>query len=56
MLKNYKKEIIIILTGHSLDKVKYLDDRIENMSEGHFIYSETSSFLKINILIDIILF
>ena len=45
-LKNYKQNKIIILTTHSLDEAEYLGDRIGIMSEGHFLCSGTSSFLK----------
>ena len=45
-LKNYKDNKIIILTTHSLDEAEYLGDRIGIMSEGSFICSGTSSYLK----------
>ena len=45
-LKNYKKDKIILLTTHFLDEAEYLGDRIGIMSDGHFICSGTSSFLK----------
>ena len=45
-LKEYKNDKIIILTTHSLDEAEYLGDRIGIMSNGDFICSGTSSFLK----------
>ena len=45
-LKGYKKDKIIILTTHSLDEAEYLGDRIGIISEGHYICSGTSSYLK----------
>ena len=45
-LKEFKKDKIIILTTHSLDEAEYLGDRIGIMSNGHFICSGTSSYLK----------
>ena len=45
-LKEFKKDKIIILTTHSLDEAEYLGDRIGIMSDGEFICSGTSSFLK----------
>ena len=45
-LKNYKNNKIIILTTHSLDEAEYLGDRIGIMSEGHFLCSGSSSYLK----------
>ena len=45
-LKNYKKNKIILLTTHFLDEAEYLGDRIGIMSDGHFLCSGTSSFLK----------
>ena len=45
-LKNYKKNKIILLTTHFLDEAEYLGDRIGIMSEGKFLCSGTSSFLK----------
>ena len=45
-LKNYKKDRIILLTTHFLDEAEYLGDRIGIMSNGDFICSGTSSFLK----------
>ena len=45
-LKNYKKDKIILLTTHFLDEAEYLGDRIGIMSDGHFLCSGTSSFLK----------
>ena len=59
-LKEFKNEKIIILTTHSLDEAEYLGDRIGIMSNGHFICSGTSSYLKskypcgfnLNLLVD----
>ena len=45
-LKNYKKDKILLLTTHFLDEAEYLGDRIGIMSEGKFLCSGTSSFLK----------
>ena len=45
-LKEFKKDKIIILTTHSLDEAEYLGDRIGIMSNGNFICSGTSSYLK----------
>ena len=45
-LKEYKQNKIMILTTHSLDEAEYLGDRIGIMSEGKFICSGTSSYLK----------
>ena len=45
-LKNYKKNKIILLTTHFLDEAEYLGDRIGIMSEGKYLCSGTSSFLK----------
>jgi ATP-binding cassette subfamily A (ABC1) protein 3 len=45
-LKNYKKDKIMLLTTHYLDEAEYLGDRIGIMSDGHFLCSGTSSFLK----------
>ena len=45
-LKNYKKNKIILLTTHFLDEAEYLGDRIGIMSDGKFLCSGTSSFLK----------
>ena len=45
-LKEFKNNKIIILTTHSLDEAEYLGDRIGIMSNGHYICSGTSSFLK----------
>ena len=45
-LKNYKKNKIFLLTTHFLDEAEYLGDRIGIMSDGHFLCSGTSSFLK----------
>ena len=45
-LKNYKKDRIILLTTHFLDEAEYLGDRIGIMSDGKYLCSGTSSFLK----------
>jgi len=45
-LKNYKKEKIILLTTHFLDEAEYLGDKIGIMSDGKYLCSGTSSFLK----------
>ena len=45
-LKNYKKDKILLLTTHFLDEAEYLGDRIGIMSEGKYLCSGTSSFLK----------
>ena len=45
-LKTYKKDKIILLTTHFLDEAEYLGDRIGIMSDGKFLCSGTSSFLK----------
>ena len=45
-LKEFKNNKIIILTTHSLDEAEYLGDRIGIMTNGHFICSGTSSYLK----------
>ena len=45
-LKEFKQNKIIILTTHSLDEAEYLGDRIGIMTNGRFICSGTSSYLK----------
>ena len=45
-LKGYKKDKIILLTTHFLDEAEYLGDRIGIMSDGKYLCSGTSSFLK----------
>ena len=45
-LSIYKKNKIILLTTHFLDEAEYLGDRIGIMTEGKFLCSGTSSFLK----------
>ena len=45
-LKSYKKDKIILLTTHFLDEAEYLGDRIGIMSDGKYLCSGTSSFLK----------
>lgn len=46
MLKNYKKNRIIILTTHYMDEADYLGDRIGIMGEGNLITCGSSLFLK----------
>ena len=45
-LKEFKNEKIIILTTHSLDEAEYLGDKIGIMTNGQYICSGTSSYLK----------
>ena len=45
-LKNYQKEKIILITTHSLEEAEYLGTRIGIMTDGHFICSGTSTYLK----------
>ena len=45
-LKMNKKDKIIILTTHSLEEAEFLGDKIGIMTEGKFICSGTSSYLK----------
>ena len=45
-LKEFRNNKIIILTTHSLDEAEYLGDRIGIMTNGRYICSGTSSFLK----------
>jgi ATP-binding cassette subfamily A (ABC1) protein 3 len=45
-LKNYQKDKIILITTHSLEEAEYLGTRIGIMSDGHFICSGTSTYLK----------
>ena len=45
-LKNYKNNKILLITTHFLDEAEYLGDRIGIMTDGHFLCSGTSSFLK----------
>ena len=45
-LKSYKKDKIILLTTHFLDEAEYLGDKIGIMSDGKYLCSGTSSFLK----------
>ena len=45
-LREFKNNKIIILTTHSLDEAEYLGDRIGIMTNGSYICSGTSSFLK----------
>lgn len=46
MLKNYKKDKIIVLTTHFMDEADYLGDRIAIMGEGKLICCGSSIFLK----------
>ena len=45
-LKKYKKDRIILLTTHSLEEAQLIHDCIGIMSEGYYICSGTSEFLK----------
>ena len=45
-LKNYQKEKIILITTHSLEEAEYLGTRIGIMTDGHFVCSGTSTYLK----------
>jgi ABC-type multidrug transport system ATPase subunit len=45
-LKVYKKDKILLITTHYLDEAEYLGDRIGIMSDGEYLCSGTSSFLK----------
>ena len=45
-LRIYKKDKIVLLTTHFLDEAEYLGDRIGIMSDGKYLCSGTSSFLK----------
>ena len=46
MLKQYKKDRIIILTTHFMDEADYLGDRIGVMGEGKLLTCGSSLFLK----------
>jgi len=46
MLKNYKKDRIILLTTHYMDEADILGDRIGIMTEGKIICLGSSLFLK----------
>jgi ATP-binding cassette subfamily A (ABC1) protein 3 len=46
MLKNYKKDRIIILSTHYMDEADYLGDRIGIMGKGKLITCGSSLFLK----------
>jgi ATP-binding cassette, subfamily A (ABC1), member 3 len=46
MLKNYKKDRIVILTTHFMDEADYLGDRIGIMGEGKLQTCGSSLFLK----------
>ena len=45
-LKNYQKDKILLVTTHSLEEAEYIGTRIGIMSNGHFICSGTSTYLK----------
>ena len=45
-LKEFRNNRIIILTKHSFEEAEYLGDRIGIMTNGHYVCSGTSSFLK----------
>ena len=45
-LKKYQKEKIILVTTHSLEEAEYLGTRIGIMTDGQFICSGTSEYLK----------
>ena len=46
MLKNYKRDKIIILTTHYMDEADVLGDRIGIMASGKILCLGTSLFLK----------
>ena len=46
LLINYKREKIILVTTHSLEEAQKLGTRIGIMSDGHFICSGTTTYLK----------
>ena len=46
MLKDYKKDRIIILTTHNMDEADILGDRVGIMSGGRLVCLGTSIFLK----------
>lgn len=48
MLKQYKKDKIIILTTHFMDEADYLGDRIGVMGDGRLLTCGSSLFLKSN--------
>ena len=45
-LKNYQKDKILLVTTHSLEEAEYIGTRIGIMSDGHFICSGSSTYLK----------
>ena len=45
-IKKYQKEKIILVATHSLEEAEYLGTRIGIMSDGQFICSGTSTYLK----------
>jgi len=48
LIKEIKKDKIIILTTHYMDEAEYLGDRIAIMAEGSIVCCGSSSFLKNN--------
>ena len=46
VLKNFKKDKIILITTHSLEEAELLGDRIGIMNCGKLVCSGTSSYLK----------
>lgn len=46
MLKNYRKDRIIILTTHFMDEADYLGDRIAIMASGKLAALGSNVFLK----------
>ena len=45
-LKKFQKEKIILVATHSLEEAEYLGTRLGIISDGHFICSGTSEYLK----------
>ena len=45
-LKSYQKDKILLVTTHSLEEAEYIGTRIGIMTDGHFICSGTSTYLK----------
>lgn len=46
MLKEYKKDRIIILTTHNMDEADILGDRVGIMSKGRIVCDGSALFLK----------
>jgi ATP-binding cassette subfamily A (ABC1) protein 3 len=46
MLKEYKKDRIIILTTHNMDEADILGDRVGIMSKGRIVCDGSGLFLK----------